>query len=310
MRAGRGWNRATVGKRDFVATHLLIGTGFMTSTHRFALIDVFGEGDFSGNPLAVIAGADGLDTAEMQRIACWLNLSETVFLAPPTDPAADYRARIFTVDRELPFAGHPTLGSAHFWLETGGQPQTEGRIVQQCGAGLVAVRRDAGRLAFAAPPLIRSGPLTEDELAEVLHVLQIGREAIVDSTWASNGPGWIAVMLPSAEAVLALEPLRHHPRVIDIGVVGPHATGGDAAFEIRAFFSAGPGGVVEDPVTGSLNASIAQWLYATGRADAPYVAAQGTRLGRRGRVHIARDEAGQVWVGGATRSLFTGDPRF
>ena len=274
--------------------------------HPFTMVDVFADGLFAGNPLAVIAQADDLDTAEMQRIAHWLNLSETTFLLPPTDPQADYRVRIFTVDRELPFAGHPTLGSCHAWLERGGAPQQSEMVVQECGVGLVKIRRDGDRLAFAAPPLTRSGPLSEDELAEVLEVLQLDRGAIVEAAWTCNGPGWISVLLDSAEAVLAVEPRRSHPRVIDVGVVGPHQPGGDADYEIRAFFSAGPGMLVEDPVTGSLNAGIAQWLYATERVSEPYVAAQGTKLGRRGRVHLSRDADGQVWVAGSSRSLFSG----
>jgi len=279
--------------------------------HPFTMVDVFGDGAFAGNPLAVIADADHLETAEMQRIANWLNLSETTFLLRPADPRADYRARIFTIDRELPFAGHPTLGSCHAWLAGDGRPQREGEVVQECGAGLVTIRRDGeDRLAFAAPPLTRSGPLDEAELAEVLEVLQIGRDAVIDAAWACNGPGWVAVLLESADAVLAVEPLRSFPRVVDIGVVGPHASGGAADFEIRAFFTAGPGTIVEDPVTGSLNASTAQWLYATNRVEGPYVAAQGTKLGRRGRVYLDRDEAGQVWVGGAARSMFGGTTLF
>jgi PhzF family phenazine biosynthesis protein len=275
----------------------------------FHMVDVFGDGAFSGNPLAVIADASDLETEQMQRIANWTNLSETTFLLPPANPAADYRVRIFTVDRELPFAGHPTLGSCHAWLEQGGKPRDADLIVQECGAGLVTIRRDGDRLAFAAPPLIRSGPLTDEEMGEVLGVLRIERNAVVDASWVSNGPGWVAVLLDSAEAVLAVEPVRTHPRVIDVGVVGPHS-GGDADFEIRGFFSAGPGMLVEDPVTGSLNASVAQWLYSSGRVQGPYVAAQGTKLGRRGRVHLSRDRDGRVWVGGACLSLFMGSAHF
>jgi PhzF family phenazine biosynthesis protein len=275
-------------------------------TRPFRLIDVFGTDPFTGNPLAVVADAEGLTTEEMQAITRWLNLSETTFLLPPTDPAADYRVRIFTLAHELPFAGHPTLGSAHAWIEAGGQPKRDGVIVQECGAGLVTIRRDGDRLAFAAPPLLRTGTPTEDEIAEVVTVLQIDREAIVDAAWADNGPGWIAVMLESANAVLALEPARHHAERIDIGVVGPHAAGSEVAFEVRAIFSDGHGALIEDPVTGSLNASIGQWLFASGRAHGAYVAAQGTRLGRIGRVSVSQDGAGQVWIAGATRTLFTG----
>lgn len=271
----------------------------------FSMIDVFGDGLFAGNPLAVIADGRGLGTAEMQRIAHWLNLSETTFLLPPSHPGADYRVRIFTVDRELSFAGHPTLGSAHAWLEQGGKPKTDGMVVQECGAGLVTIRRDGDRLAFAAPPLTRSGPLSDEELEEVLGVLQIRREDVIDAQWVSNGPAWVAVLMESADAVLNVEPVRVHDRVIDVGVVGPHRDGA-VDYEIRGFFSVAGGTLVEDPVTGSLNASVAQWLFASGRARGTYIAAQGTRLGRRGRVHLSQDTDGQVWVAGASRTIFSG----
>lgn len=272
----------------------------------FHLVDVFGRDDFSGNPLAVIADAPDLDTAAMVRITRWLNLSETTFLLPPTDPAADYRVRIFSLEGELPFAGHPTLGTCHAWLEAGGRPKDSATIVQQCGLGLIPITRGPERLAFAAPPLLRGGPVDKADLAEIARVLRIGRDAIVDAQWADNGPGWIAVMLDSADAVLALEPLRDYHRHVDIGVVGAHPAGAEVAFEVRAFFSNQHGGVIEDPVTGSLNASLAQWLFASGGVSGAYVAAQGTKLGRSGRIHIDRDTAGQIWVGGATRTLFTG----
>lgn len=273
------------------------------------MIDVFGDGLFAGNPLAVIADGTGLSTEEMQRIAHWLNLSETTFLLPPTDARADYRVRIFTVDRELPFAGHPTLGSAHAWLENGGQPKTEGTVVQECGVGLVTLRHDGDRLAFAAPPRIRSGPLTDAELDEVIGVLRIDPDQVVDAQWVANGPPWAAVLMESADAVLALTPAPTHHRFIDVGVVGPHENG-DADFEIRGFFSAGRGTLIEDPVTGSLNASVAQWLFESGRAKGSYVAAQGTKLGRRGRVYLSQDETGQVWVAGASRTLVSGTALF
>jgi len=273
----------------------------------FQMVDVFGTDAFTGNPLAVVANAEGLSTEAMQRITRWLNLSETAFLLPPTQPGADYRVRIFTLAGELPFAGHPTLGSCHAWLTGGGRPRKEDVVVQECGAGLVRVRRSGDRLAFAAPPLIRGGTPTEAEIAEVAAVLRIDRMAIVDAAWADNGPGWIAVMLESAEAVLAVEPARHHAGGIDIGIVGPHAPGGEAAYEIRAIFGDGQGALIEDPVTGSLNASVGQWLFRTGRVTGAYVAAQGTRLGRTGRVTVTQDGAGQVWVGGRTRTLFSGE---
>jgi PhzF family phenazine biosynthesis protein len=276
----------------------------------FSLVDVFGVEDFSGNPVAVVHDATGLSSEQMQRITRWLNLSETTFLLPPTDPAAaDYRVRIFTLDREMPFAGHPTLGTAHAWLEAGGTPRNPGEVIQECGAGLVPLRRTGDRLAFAAPPLLRSGPVDEAKLAEIAAVLGIARDRIVDAAWADNGPGWAAVLLGSAEEVLALEPARHHPSRMEIGVVGPYPPGHDAAYEVRAIFSDAFGGLLEDPVTGSLNASVAQWMLETGRVAAPYVAAQGTRLGRTGRVSVEPAD-GQIWIGGATRTLFKGAATF
>jgi len=276
-------------------------------THPFQLVDVFGDGPFTGNPLAVVANAGDLDTELMQKITRWLNLSETTFLLPPTDPGADYRVRIFTLDRELPFAGHPTLGTCHAWLSAGGAPKDPGVIVQECGAGLIRVKRTGSRLAFAAPPILRSGAVDEAKLAEIAAVLRIDRAAIVEAQWVDNGPGWVGVRLASAEAVLALDPVRSHPSRLEIGVVGHYPAGAPFAYEIRAIFSDPYGALIEDPVTGSLNASMAQWLTETGQVTAPYIASQGTRLGRAGRVHIERDSAGTVWVGGATVSLFSGD---
>jgi PhzF family phenazine biosynthesis protein len=275
-------------------------------TRAFKMVDVFGAAPMAGNPLAVVFDAEGLSADRMLQIARWMNLSETVFLTAPTDPGADYRARIFTPAHELPFAGHPTLGACHAWLEAGGVPRTAGRVVQECGAGLIALRRGEGANAFAAPVLVRSGPVDDALLGEVLSVLRIGRGDIVDAQWVDNGPGWIGVLLGSAEAVLALQPARDHPRRLDIGVVGPHAPGSGPAFELRAFFSDQHGALREDPVTGSLNASIAQWLLKSGRATAPYLAAQGTALGCAGRIRISQDPGGQVWVGGAVNTIVTG----
>jgi PhzF family phenazine biosynthesis protein len=275
-------------------------------TRPFQLVDVFGVEPFTGNPLGVVADAEGLSTEEMQAITRWLNLSETAFLLSPTEPGADYRVRIFTLSHELPFAGHPTLGSCHAWLEAGGKSKRTDAIIQQCGAGLVKVRRESGQFAFAAPPLIRDGDPTEAEIAEVAEVIKVDRAAIVDARWVDNGPGWIGVILSSAAEVLALEPARSHHRRIDIGVVGAHETGSDAAFELRAIFTDDSNSLREDPATGSLNASVGQWLFATSRAKDHYVAAQGTRLGRKGRISVSQDAAGQVWVGGHTVTLFRG----
>ena len=273
---------------------------------RFQLVDVFHDQPFSGNPLGVVLGADGLTTEDMQQITRWLNLSETTFLLPPTSAEADYRVRIFTLDREMPFAGHPTLGSCHAWLAEGGTPQRNGEIIQECGAGLVRIRQAASHLAFAAPPLIRTGQVEPAKIAEIAQFLRIDVAQVVAAQWADNGPGWIAVLLESADAVLAINPPRDHPVRIDLGVVGPYPPGGPIAFELRAFFSDHNGGVVEDPVTGSLNASVAQWLLAIGRATAPYIASQGTRIGRSGRIFISQT-ADNVWVGGNTSTRFAGE---
>jgi PhzF family phenazine biosynthesis protein len=277
---------------------------------RFQQIDVFGAGPFSGNPLAVVLDAEGLSAEEMQRFTRWTNLSEATFLLPPTTSEADYRVRIFTLAHELPFAGHPTLGSCHAWLTAGGRPRRPDLIVQECGAGLVPVRRGEKGLAFAAPPLLRSGPVDEGLLTQVAAVLGITPPEIVDAQWADNGPGWLAVLLQGAAAVLAVEPdfSRYSGGgSLDIGLVGPYPPGSECAFEVRALFSDGQGNMREDPVTGSLNASLAQWLLASGRATAPYVASQGTRLGRVGRPRIERDREGTIWVGGNTVTSIKGE---
>ncbi len=269
---------------------------------RFAQLDVFTDQPYLGNALAVVVDGDGLSTDEMQRFANWTNLSETTFLVPPTDPAADYRVRIFTPVAELPFAGHPTLGSAHAWLGHGGAPRQEGVVVQQCGVGLVPVRRDGAGLAFAAPSLLRGGPVDDATLHEAVAALGIGRDDVVDAAWADNGPGWLGLLLRSADAVLALRPGAMR---LSIGVAGLHPPGSPFAYEVRAFYSEA-GMTFEDPVTGSLNASMAQWLIATGRAHAPYTVSQGTAIGRAGRVRIATDEAGAVWVGGDVVTCISG----
>ncbi len=273
---------------------------------RFQLVDVFSERPFTGNPLAVVVDGDGLSTDQMQAITRWMNLSETSFLLPPTIAEADYRVRIFTAARELPFAGHPTLGSCHAWLRGGGKPHDASKIVQECGAGLIPIRPSDGTLAFAAPRLVRTGPVDESKLAEVARVLRIDRSAFVDAQWADNGPGWLVVLLDTAEAVVRLEPARDHSTRLDLGIVGPYPRGRQPAFEVRALFTDQHGAIREDPVTGSLNASVAQWLLASGRASAPYTASQGARVGCDGRVYISQDREGSVWVGGRSSTLFEG----
>jgi PhzF family phenazine biosynthesis protein len=268
----------------------------------FAQVDVFTTTPYHGNPVAVVLDGAGLDDAQMQRFAHWTNLSETTFVLPASGADADYRVRIFTPVAELPFAGHPTLGTCHAWLEAGGAPASDELVVQECAAGLVRIRRTADGLAFAAPPMIRSGPVEEQLIAELASILGIGRDAIVDAQWADNGPGWVAVLLEDSDAVLALSPRYTE---LDVGVVGPHRPGSETAFEVRAFFPK-DGAMVEDPVTGSLNASLAEWLLRTGHATAPYVAAQGAALGRTGRVHISQDDDGTVWVGGGTVTCIAG----
>lgn len=260
----------------------------------FHQVDVFATSAFSGNPLAVVHDADGLSTEQMQRFAHWTNLSETTFLLPPKDPAAGYRVRIFTPTLELPFAGHPTLGSCRAWLEAGGEPKAA-EIVQECGAGLVRVRADGDRLAFAAPPLVRYEPVDDADLDAACRALGVARADVVDAHWVDNGPGWLAVLLDSAESVLALAPRLSDG--MDLGVVGPYPVGSEAAYEVRAFFTK-DGATVEDPVTGSLNASVARWMLDTGRVQAPYVASQGTALGRAGRAYVDVDHAGDLWLGG------------
>lgn len=262
----------------------------------FSQVDVFSREAFGGNPVAVVHDADDLDGEQMAAIARWTNLSETTFLCRPTSPEADYRLRIFTPGRELPFAGHPTLGSARAWLEAGGSPRGED-LVQECGAGLVRVRRAGPELAFAAPALVRSGPPAEEDLATAARLLGLRAGDVVDAQWVDNGPGWLGLLLRDADAVLGVRPDLGRWEDQRLGVVGPHPSGGEADVEVRAFC---PGlGVVEDPVTGSLNAGLAMWLIGAGHLPASYVAAQGTALGRTGRVRLHRDEAGEVWTGGS-----------
>ncbi|MEA2515112.1 MAG: hypothetical protein QOJ59_4601 [Thermomicrobiales bacterium] len=268
----------------------------------FSQVDVFTTTPYTGNPVAVVLDGEGLSTDEMQRFANWTNLSETTFVLPPGERDADYRVRIFTPSLELPFAGHPTLGTCHAWLSAGGTPKQGGLVVQECAAGLIPVRRTNDGLAFAAPPLIRSGAVEESLVRQIASVLDIDRAEIVDAEWVDNGPGWVAVMLATADAVLALRPRTVD---LDLGVVGPYPPGSPEAIEVRAFFPK-DGSTVEDPVTGSLNASLAQWLLRTGRVSAPYVASQGTVLGRSGRVHISRDPDGTIWVGGGTVTCISG----
>ena len=280
---------------------------------RFSQLDVFTNVPLRGNPLAVVHDAAGLSERQMVDLARWTNLSETTFLLPPDDPEADYKVRIFTPGGELPFAGHPTLGSCHAWLAAGGVPRDPAMVVQQCGVGLVRVRLqhdgDAAhgtanaRLAFAAPPLRRTGLVDATLRAQVVAALGLPEAAVRQLEWIDNGPGWMAALLPDAATVLALRPDFAALRGLTLGVIGAHPAGSECQFEVRAFV---PGlGVREDPVTGSLNAGLAQWLIGAGRAPDRYVAAQGAALGRAGRVFVAREGA-DIWIGGAVCPLISG----
>ena len=277
------------------------------TTYRFSQLDVFTTVPLRGNPLAVVHDARGLSDAEMADFARWTNLSETTFLLPPGDAGADYKVRIFTPAQELPFAGHPTLGSCHAWLAAGGVPRAPGVVVQQCGVGRVRVRRegegDDQRLAFAAPALRRTGTVEPTLRAQAVASLGLRDEQVLRLEWIDNGPGWMAALLADAATVLALKPDFAAMRGLKLGVVGPHPAGSECQFEVRAFV---PGlGVPEDPVTGSLNAGLAQWLIGAGLAPDRYTAAQGAALGRAGRVHVVREGA-DIWIGGAVCDVVSG----
>jgi len=272
----------------------------------FSQVDVFGSDTCTGNPLAVVFDASGLTDDEIRRFSVWTNLSECTFLLPPTNVEADYRVRIFSKNTELPFAGHPTLGTAAAWLEAGGVPKNADFVVQECGVGLVKVRIDGEQLAFAAPARLKSGPVDSQLLDKLVEILGITHAQVVDSEWLDNGPGWVGLLLDSAETVLSLKPnAAMYPSRWDIGVVAAQPAGSETAFELRAFNSEGGEPLSEDPVTGSLNASAAEWMIATKRAQAPFIASQGTAIGRCGRVYISEDADG-LWVGGKSKVVVKG----
>jgi PhzF family phenazine biosynthesis protein len=275
----------------------------MSKSRRYSELDVFTAVPLLGNPLAVVHDGRGLSDTQMAAFARWTNLSETTFLLAPTHGDADYKVRIFTPERELPFAGHPTLGSCHAWLSAGGRPRSADEVIQECGVGLVRVRRDGARLAFAAPPLKRSGPLEPELLSRIVKGLGLEPGEVVDHQWVDNGPGWCAVRLQSAVRALELKPDYTQLRGLSLGVVAPHPAGADARFEVRALIGHGPG--YEDPVTGSLNASLAQWLIDSGIAPPSYVAAQGSALKRAGRVQVQRIGT-DTWIGGDVCEVVTG----
>jgi PhzF family phenazine biosynthesis protein len=270
----------------------------------FAQVDVFSPTPYLGNPVAVILDAEDLEDVDMQRIARWTNLSETTFVLPPARPEADYRLRIFTPGGELPFAGHPTLGSAHAWLERGGQPQVPGRLVQDCDAGLVEIRRRGGLLSFAAPPTRRSGDIEAEYLDQIVDAFGIGPDQLLAHQWVDNGPGWAVVRLATAHEVLDLQPDLSRIPAAMVGAIGAYPEGSEHAFELRTFAPAA--GVAEDPVCGSMNASVAQWLLRTGAVPGSYRVSQGQRVDRAGDITITADPDGTIWVGGNTTTLFHG----
>ncbi|MHC8372883.1 PhzF family phenazine biosynthesis protein [Pseudomonas sp. MDT1-85] len=275
------------------------------SSFDFKQVDVFSHVALKGNPLAVVFGADRLSDERMAAFASWTNLSETTFVLEPRDPRADYRVRIFTTLQELPFAGHPTLGTCHAWLEAGGVPKGE-EIIQECGVGLVRVRRQGAELAFLAPPLLRSGPVDAELVKRVRRGLGLAPGAIVRAQWVDNGAGWLAVMVEDRQQVLDLQPDHSQMLGLAVGVIAPWCVerdGAEAQFEVRAFISGD--GMPEDPATGSLNAGIAQWLLGEGLAPASYVVSQGLTMGRAGRIQV--EQVGdEIWIGGAVVTCITG----
>lgn len=279
----------------------------MTTRERnFAQVDVFSHTPYLGNPVAVVLDSDGLSDESMQSLARWTNLSETTFVLTPTAAEADYRLRIFTPGGELPFAGHPTLGSAHAWLENGGKSKVSGKLVQECGVGLVTLNQSDGdsQLSFRAPATVRSGPLEPSLLSAIVSAVGVDESEVVAHQYVDNGPGWVCIQLSSAERVLSVEPKFDANPDLMLGVLGAHPAGSEAAFELRAF--APKIGVYEDPVTGSLNASVAQWLFRTGVVENSYQASQGHRVGRQGTIDLSVDAKGEVWVGGPTVTCIRG----
>lgn len=271
---------------------------------RFTQVDVFGDGGITGNPLAVVHDATGLSEDEMQAFASWTNLSETTFLLPPTQPLADYRVRIFTPSGELPFAGHPTLGSAHAWLTAGGRPRSERGLVQECGVGLVKLRGVEGKMAFAAPPRLRTEPLDEEQVARIAEAIQIPTNEWVAHAWGDNGAPWQLVQLAGAAQVREVRLDRTKLAAEDfVGLIGLEPEGSSYAYEVRGLFTEG-----EDPVTGSLNSSAAQWLRERELVPAQYVVCQGSQVGRRGEIFVT-DDGEQVWIGGRVRPVITGEAR-
>ncbi len=276
----------------------------MTKKYSFQQVDVFTNRPLLGNALAVVHGADNLSDKQMTKFANWTNLSETTFLVNPINDSADYKVRIFTPNNELPFAGHPTLGSCFAWLSNGGIAKSKDVIIQECAIGLIKIRKDGSRLSFEAPELIKSGSLDDLTLKKVAMSLRIGVSDIINHQWVDNGPGWCAVMLKNAQQVLALDPDPQLLKDFKIGVIGSYPDGSETDFEVRAF--AMPYGIYEDPVTGSLNAGIAKWLFNTNSVKDEYTVSQGKALGRDGKIFIQKID-NTIWVGGEIISCINGE---
>ena len=270
------------------------------------LVDVFGTEAFAGNPLAVVHDAQGLSDAQMLALTRWIGFSETTFLLPPTREDADYRVRIFYPAGELPFAGHPTLGSCHAWLQAGGVPRREGRVMQECGVGLVEVRQEGEIPSFRAPPLSRHEPLDPADLAEAIRLTGIDPATVVEGVHIVNGPKWKLLRLDSAAAVLAADPSARAEPGTDIGIAGPIEPGGAADWELRAFFADELGRFREDPVTGSFNAGVALHLFGDNIAAGSYRAAQGRKTGANGIVNCVADADGGAWIGGRCDTISSG----
>lgn len=274
------------------------------TTRRYAQVDVFSSDPLRGNGLAVVLDGDGLSSEQMQRFAQWTNLAETTFLLPPADPKADYTIRIFTPKKEMLFAGHPTLGSVQAWLNAGGQPKTLGKVVQDCKIGLVDIDVSGNVPAFAAPQT-KIAPLPKADLDEITTALDLSRDAIKTSALLDNGPVWKLIELDSADAVLEIDASKvTYPDYMGISLIGAYPDGSECTFETRNITPSS--GMLEDPITGSMNAAISHWLHATSRLNGPVVISQGTALGCTGRVHITPNHDGQIWIGGNVNSLIEG----
>lgn len=275
-------------------------------SRRFIQCDVFSPIPTQGNALAVVVDSQGVSEEQMRLFAAWTNLAETTFLLPPEDAAADYRVRIFTPSREMPFAGHPTLGSCASWLHCGGEPRDPRTVRQECGVGIVEIditQKDG--FAFKAPPTSIEA-MDSGHFDAIIETLEIPRNTVRQTAQLDNGPVWQLLELESAGAVLAVDSSRvRWPAFKAIGLIGAHPAGAECDYEVRML--APSSGMSEDPITGSLNSAIAHWMQADGRLSGPITVAQGTAIGRHGRVSIRPSSDGDgIQIGGQTHILIDG----